>query len=171
MEHPCHSGTIHCQKQHHTLVHHNQSIVPSTKSNANQCATTQHTPAPVCCPLSCVPTQPHHPSMLICRPVCPTPALCTPRCLCCSNPTSHRSCLVCVQHISPLQHHLTPRCHWAINKCATLLHTALHKTKHTMCCLSLSIKHPHKPLPTILACSLLSWPSYIQSPRVAVVPL
>ena len=153
---------------HHVLHLPRSSPKPTTptRTNSNQCATTQHTTSPVCCPLSCVPTHPHT-SMLLCRPVCPTLAHAATPCVKSSPPHNtcclctlilRHSCLVCVQHTPLFQHHPTLRCHCPFNQCAaTSLHSpSTQTTHHAMCCLPLPIKYPHKPHPTHRGCSLLS---------------
>ena len=122
------------------------------------------------CVVLCVPTH-SHTSMLLCRPVCPTHSHCVQTlspCNACA-PIPRHSCLVCVQHTPPLQHHTTLRFHCPISQCATSLHhLAQHTTKHAMCCLSLSSKHPNthsKPL----GCSMLSWSCSIHCPSASVL--
>ena len=111
------------------------------------------------------------PSMLLCRPVCPTHSHCVQTlspCNACAASIPRRSCLVCVQHTPPLQHHTTHRFHCPISQCATSLHhPAQHTTKRAMCCFSLSSKHPNTHS-THLGCSMLSWSCSIHCPSAAV---
>ena len=171
------------QHTHHVLHLPRSSPHPTTtRTNANQCVTTQHTPpAPfaVLCPVC----QHNHTSMLLCRPVCPTLAHAATPCVSnhCHHTTQHTRCLciliprrsflVCVQHTPPLQHP-TLRCHCPINQCAaTSLHSpSTQTTHHAMCCLPLPMKHPHKPHPTHRGCSLLLWSCTTQF-LCAAVPL
>ena len=102
---------------------------------------THHT-SPVCCPLSCVPTQPH-PSMLLCRPVCPKPAhSAAPTVFNHRHHTTHAACapilrrsfLVCVQHTHYFN--TTPHSAAIVQSTSVLPHrsTALPLKQLTMPC-------------------------------------
>ena len=90
----------------------------------------------------------------------------TTRSLCCSEPSPFVSCVRPTHSTTSTPHHTRFQC--PISQCATSLHhPAQHTTKHVMCCLSLSSKHPSthsKPL----GCSMLSWSCSIRCPSAAV---